>query len=282
VTPAPFAVGDDGDIGGIRWRIVQGNKGPTDLILELEGRTGFAPARMALGGLMADFFYQNEERLYPRTFGYRGGELYLDFLRVALRRGWRQAHLELEAEREKRRLRNMRAQGELVFYMDADLSVPLQEVQAFLAYFAQHPEIDVLLGNRQHAQSQITRHQTRLREGFGKTFNRVLRQALLDLPVVEHVLTDGQVRVECQGRAGGREQRKGRGEQPHGSPGCAICNCATWVGHTSDRNIGRWARGWRSACGKMCEPVGPAGEERSAICPKQGCEAGPSGRSGRL
>jgi len=69
----------------------------------------------------------------------------------------------------------LRAQGELAFYMDADLSVPLQEVQAFLAYFAQHPEIDVLLGNRQHAQSQITRHQTRLREGFGKTFNRVLQ-----------------------------------------------------------------------------------------------------------
>src|SRR4030095_495428 len=49
----------------------------------------------------------------------------------------------------------LRAQGEIVFYMDADLSVPLQEVQAFLAYFAQHPEIDVLLGNRQHAQSRI-------------------------------------------------------------------------------------------------------------------------------
>jgi dolichyl-phosphate beta-glucosyltransferase len=69
----------------------------------------------------------------------------------------------------------LRAQGDLVFYMDADLSVPLQEVQAFLAYFAQHPEIDVLLGNRQHAQSRIMRRQTRLREGFGKTFNRVLQ-----------------------------------------------------------------------------------------------------------
>ena len=69
----------------------------------------------------------------------------------------------------------LRAQGKLVFYMDADLSVPLQEVRAFLAYFAQHPEIDVLLGNRQHAQSRITRHQTRLRENFGKTFNRVLQ-----------------------------------------------------------------------------------------------------------
>ena len=69
----------------------------------------------------------------------------------------------------------LRAQGEFVFYMDADLSVPLREVQAFLAHFAQHPEIDVILGNRQHVQSRITRHQARLRESFGKAFNRVLQ-----------------------------------------------------------------------------------------------------------
>jgi dolichyl-phosphate beta-glucosyltransferase len=69
----------------------------------------------------------------------------------------------------------LRAQGEFIFYMDADLSVPLQEVYAFLACFAQHPEIDVLVGNRQHELSRIKQRQTRLREGFGKTFNRVLR-----------------------------------------------------------------------------------------------------------
>ena len=69
----------------------------------------------------------------------------------------------------------LRARGEIAFYMDADLSVPLEEVPTFLAYFAEHRGIDVLLGNRQHAQSRITRHQTRLREGFGKTFNRVLQ-----------------------------------------------------------------------------------------------------------
>jgi dolichyl-phosphate beta-glucosyltransferase len=69
----------------------------------------------------------------------------------------------------------LHAQGEFIFYMDADLSVPLTEVQVFLAYFAQHREIDGLLGNRQHTQSRIMRRQTRLRESFGKTFNRALQ-----------------------------------------------------------------------------------------------------------
>jgi dolichyl-phosphate beta-glucosyltransferase len=69
----------------------------------------------------------------------------------------------------------LRARGEHIFYMDADLSVPLEEVYAFLAYLAKHREIDVLLGNRQHAQSRITRRQTRFREGLGKSFNRVLQ-----------------------------------------------------------------------------------------------------------
>lgn len=69
----------------------------------------------------------------------------------------------------------LRARGEYVFYMDADLSVPLAEIGVFLAYFAEHPEVDVLLGNRQHARSRIVRHQSPLRERMGKTFNRLLQ-----------------------------------------------------------------------------------------------------------
>jgi dolichyl-phosphate beta-glucosyltransferase len=59
--------------------------------------------------------------------------------------------------------------------MDADLSVPLADVSKFLAHFAAHPEIDVLIGNRQHARSQITLAQSWLRRSMGVTFNRVLR-----------------------------------------------------------------------------------------------------------
>ncbi len=73
----------------------------------------------------------------------------------------------------------LHARGEIVFYMDADLSVPLREVGAFLAEFRARPEIDVLIGNRQHAASRITRAQSWLRRTMGQTFNRVLRATAL-------------------------------------------------------------------------------------------------------
>jgi glycosyltransferase involved in cell wall biosynthesis len=73
----------------------------------------------------------------------------------------------------------LRAAGEIIFYMDADLSVPLREVSAFLAHFAAHPEIDVLIGNRQHPASRITRSQSWLRRTMGQTFNRILQAAAL-------------------------------------------------------------------------------------------------------
>jgi dolichyl-phosphate beta-glucosyltransferase len=67
------------------------------------------------------------------------------------------------------------ARGQIVFYMDADLSVPLEEIDAFLAYFAANPLVQVLLGSRQHADSRIERRQSLLRQTMGKTFNRILR-----------------------------------------------------------------------------------------------------------
>ena len=72
----------------------------------------------------------------------------------------------------------LRAQGEYVFYMDADLSVPLAEVNAFLRRFEEAPAVDVLVGNRQHALSRITRRQSPLRERMGQIFNRVLKSLL--------------------------------------------------------------------------------------------------------
>lgn len=69
----------------------------------------------------------------------------------------------------------LRARGAHVFYMDADLSVPLGEIDAFLAHFAVHPEVDVLLGNRQHARSRIVRRQSPLRESMGQSFNWLLQ-----------------------------------------------------------------------------------------------------------
>jgi len=72
----------------------------------------------------------------------------------------------------------LRARGEIVFYMDADLSVPLAEVTAFARAFEEKPEVDVLVGNRQHAASRITRRQSPLRESMGQIFNRILKALL--------------------------------------------------------------------------------------------------------
>lgn len=77
----------------------------------------------------------------------------------------------------------LRATGEHIFYMDADLSVPLRVVHAFLEFFEKHPEIDVLAGNRQHVESRITRRQSLLREAMGQVFNKVLqRLSLVSIP----------------------------------------------------------------------------------------------------
>jgi dolichyl-phosphate beta-glucosyltransferase len=70
-----------------------------------------------------------------------------------------------------------RAKGDFIFYMDADLSVPLVEVHRFLAHFHAHPEVDVLVGNRQHAQSRILQRQSFVRRTLGQTFNLFLRLA---------------------------------------------------------------------------------------------------------
>jgi dolichyl-phosphate beta-glucosyltransferase len=68
------------------------------------------------------------------------------------------------------------ATSDFIFYMDADLSVPLADVDAFMEYFKAHPEADVLFGNRQHERSRITKYQSWLRRHMGQTFNAILRR----------------------------------------------------------------------------------------------------------
>jgi dolichyl-phosphate beta-glucosyltransferase len=69
----------------------------------------------------------------------------------------------------------LETQGEFVFYMDVDLSVPLVSVSDFVQQFAAEPQVDVLLGNRQHPESRITLAQGWIRRSMGQTFNRILR-----------------------------------------------------------------------------------------------------------
>ncbi len=102
-------------------------------------------------------------------------------LEIAARFAAQQAHFQAvdnEVQRGKGyavRSGMLRARGEYVFYMDADLSVPLAAVPEFLARFESEPRADVLLGNRQHAMSRITRRQFWLRRTMGQTFNRILK-----------------------------------------------------------------------------------------------------------
>ena len=106
-------------------------------------------------------------------------------LEIAARFAAQQAHFQAVDNAVQRgkgyavRSGMLRARGELVFYIDADLSVPLAAVPEFLARFETAPRADVLLGNRQHAMSRITRRQSWLRRTMGQTFNRILKTCAL-------------------------------------------------------------------------------------------------------
>jgi dolichyl-phosphate beta-glucosyltransferase len=65
--------------------------------------------------------------------------------------------------------------GQLVFFTDADLSTPLYEIDRALAVFDSDRDLHIIVGNRQHPDSEIIRHQSWMREGMGKTFNALVR-----------------------------------------------------------------------------------------------------------
>lgn len=69
----------------------------------------------------------------------------------------------------------LRARGELVFFMDADLSTPLAEVFNFVGEFSSHADVDILIGSRAEAKSQIIKKQTWIRRNMGRGFNRFVQ-----------------------------------------------------------------------------------------------------------
>jgi len=70
----------------------------------------------------------------------------------------------------------LQARGDLLFFMDADLSVPLEEIVAFARFLQENPGVDLLFGSRKHPESRIIRRQSRLREQMGEAFNAVVRR----------------------------------------------------------------------------------------------------------
>ena len=66
----------------------------------------------------------------------------------------------------------LRAKGNFIFFTDADLSTPLEDLDASLQRFRKDRSIDVIVGNRQHPETRILMHQNHSRELMGKIFNR--------------------------------------------------------------------------------------------------------------
>ena len=69
----------------------------------------------------------------------------------------------------------LRARGDLIFFTDADLSTPLEDLDAGLALFAHDRSIDLIVGNRMHPDSRILQRQNVSRERMGKVFNRIVQ-----------------------------------------------------------------------------------------------------------
>ena len=69
----------------------------------------------------------------------------------------------------------LRARGDLIFFTDADLSTPLEDLEAGLALFAHDRSIDLIVGNRMHPDSRILQRQNVGRERMGKVFNRIVQ-----------------------------------------------------------------------------------------------------------
>lgn len=69
----------------------------------------------------------------------------------------------------------LRATGEIVFFMDADLSTDLAEIPRFYEHFQKHPNLQLVIGSRAQKESQITEKQSFLRRNMGRTFNALVK-----------------------------------------------------------------------------------------------------------
>jgi dolichyl-phosphate beta-glucosyltransferase len=76
----------------------------------------------------------------------------------------------------------LQARGDCIFFMDADLSTPLEDLDTGFLQMHKDRSIDVLVGNRQHPETHILQRQNIVRETMGKIFNR-LTQAMTGLKI---------------------------------------------------------------------------------------------------
>ncbi len=70
----------------------------------------------------------------------------------------------------------LKSRGEIVFFMDVDMSTPLVELFHFLGEFEAAPEAQILIGDRKHRGSQIIKAQTDTRKKMGEIFNVLVQK----------------------------------------------------------------------------------------------------------
>jgi hypothetical protein len=69
-----------------------------------------------------------------------------------------------------------RAQGEVVLFMDADLSTPLSEIFNFLQRFHQEPQLQVLIGDRKTKADNEEQNRSVVRRALSKGFNMMVQK----------------------------------------------------------------------------------------------------------
>ena len=66
----------------------------------------------------------------------------------------------------------MESKGEMVFFTDADLSTPIEEIEKFFPLF---PAYDIVIGSRAIEGANIRVHEPFYRETLGRLFNKIVR-----------------------------------------------------------------------------------------------------------
>ena len=107
-----WAPGAEFELDGLRWRVVRGRKqsrvpGEIDLRLEHLTPQGWRPTAMALLFMLADFWYENEDLLYPRP-RFQGADYLLRAVGRAAKNGYQSEVDRLEAEKARKREREQR------------------------------------------------------------------------------------------------------------------------------------------------------------------------------
>jgi hypothetical protein len=87
------------------FRVKRGDKDGGDLRLDWwsSAQKLWVPVQMSAAALITDFFYENEEHLYPRVRGYMGGDFFIEYLKLAAHEGWQVADKKLRTEQYYKR-----------------------------------------------------------------------------------------------------------------------------------------------------------------------------------